>query len=173
MSTERMELREYTIRLAEPSDEAQIQTLFESDPDYFRLVQRAPPGPVEARDLLSELPEGKDHRDKFVYIGFDHNAIMAVVIDLLRDYPSDQTWFVGLIFVAPERRNMGLGTRVIDAICEHVRDQGGQVVRLGVDRGNVRARALYERAGFHFIYERERAYASGFKSIIDVLERAL
>ena len=98
---------------------------------------------------------------------------MAVVIDLLRDYPSDQTWFVGLIFVAPERRNMGLGTRVIDAICEHVRDQGGQVVRLGVDRGNVRARALYERAGFHFIYERERAYASGFKSIIDVLERAL
>jgi len=65
---------------------------------------------------------------------------------------------------------MGLGTRVIDAICEHVKDRGGQAVRLGVDRGNVRARALYERTGFHFIYERERAYASGFKSIIDVLE---
>jgi ribosomal protein S18 acetylase RimI-like enzyme len=168
-----LELCKYTVRLAEPNDEPQIQALFESDPDYFRLVQGAPPGPVEAKDLFNELPEGKDHRDKFIYIGFDRHSALAVVIDLLRNYPNDETWFVGLIFVAPERRDMGLGTRLIDAICEHVKDQGGHAVCLGVDRRNIHARALYERTGFHFIYERERAYASGFKSIIDVLERAL
>jgi diamine N-acetyltransferase len=168
-----VELAEYTIRLMTRDDEAQVQALFESDPDYFRLVQGAPPGPVEAKALLDELPEGKQYPDKFVYTLFDRDGALAVVIDLLRGYPNDEIWYLGLIFVAPMRRDMGLGTRVLDAICTHVKQQGGHAVRLGVDRRNVRARALYDRAGFHFIYERERAYANGFKSIIDVLERAL
>lgn len=168
-----MELREYTIQLMSRDDEAKVQALFESDPDYFRLVRGAPPGPAEAKDLLNELPEGKDYRDKFVYILFDRDGALAVVIDLLRGYPNDETWYLGLIFVAPVRRDRGLGTRVLDAICAHIKQQGGHAVRLGVDRGNVRARALYERSGFRLIYERERAYASGFKSIIDVLERPL
>ena len=168
-----MELPEYTIRLVGPRDEAQVQVLFESDPDYFRLVQGAPPGPAEAKDLLNELPEGKESRDKFVYALFDRDGALGVVIDLLRGYPNDETWYLGLIFIAPVRRDMGLGTRVLDAICAHIKQEGGRAVRLGVDRRNVRARALYERTGFRLIYERERAYANGCESIIDVLERAL
>jgi ribosomal protein S18 acetylase RimI-like enzyme len=78
-----------------------------------------------------------------------------------------------LIFIAPAKRGMGLGTRLLDAICAHIKQQGGRALRLGVVRGNVRARALYERTGFRFIYERESAYPDGFESIIDVLERAL
>jgi ribosomal protein S18 acetylase RimI-like enzyme len=168
-----VELREYTIRLMGPNDEALMQALFESDPDYFRLVQGAPPDPAEAKDLLNELPEGKQYRDKFVYALFDRNGALAVVIDLIRGYPNDETWYLGLIFVAPVRRDMGLGTRVLEAVCTHVKRHGGHAVRLGVDRRNVRARALYERRGFRSINERERAHPNGFKSVIDVLERAL
>src|SRR5262249_39780418 len=128
-----VEVSGYTIRLMGPNDEAQIQALFESDPDYFRLVQGAAPGPAEAKDVLSELPEGKEYRDKFVYALFDRDGVLAVVIDLLRGYPNDETWYLGLIFVAPTRRDMGLGTRVLEAISAHVREQGGRAVRLGVD----------------------------------------
>jgi len=168
-----MELPEYTVRLMGQNDEAQIQALFESDPDYFRLVQGAPPGPAEAKDLLNELPAGKESRDKFVYAFVDRDGVAAALIDLLRSYPDDETWYLGLIFVAPTQRGIRLGTRVLDAICAHVRQQGGRALRLGVDHRNVRARALYERTGFHFIYERVRAYPNGFESIIDVLERTL
>ena len=64
-------------------------------------------------------------------------------------------------------------TGLLDAIFAEIKRQGGRAVRLGVARGNVRARALYDRIGFHFIYERERVYPNGFMATIDVLERPL
>jgi ribosomal protein S18 acetylase RimI-like enzyme len=168
-----VELREYTIRLVGPSDEAQVQELFESDPDYFKIVKGAPARVADAQDLLSDLPEGKEYGDKFVYTIFDRDGGLAAVIDLVRDYPQYDTWFLGLLFVAPARRNMGFGSRLLDAIHVHVKQQGGHAIRLGVVRGNVRARALYDRTGFRFVDECKRTQANGFIVIIDVLERAL
>jgi ribosomal protein S18 acetylase RimI-like enzyme len=66
-----------------------------------------------------------------------------------------------------------LGTRALEAICAHVRQQGGHALRLGVVREHLRARALYDRTGFHFLYERLRSLPNGFKVTIDVLERGL
>jgi uncharacterized protein len=82
-----MELPEYTIRLVEPNDEAEIQSLFESDPEYFEIAQGAPPGPAEAQSLITALPEGKDYGDKFVYTVFDCHGALAAAIDLIRGYP--------------------------------------------------------------------------------------
>src|SRR5260370_33919834 len=45
-------LREYSVRLAEPGDEARLQALLESDPAYFKGIQSAPPGCTEAKDQL-------------------------------------------------------------------------------------------------------------------------
>jgi len=166
-------LGEYSVRLAEPGDEARLQALLVSDPDYFKVIQGAPPRSTEAKHQLSDLPEGKKYDDKFVYVIFDRDDVLAALIDLVRAYPDDETWFLGLLFVAPASRNMGLGTRLLDAIFAEIKQQGGRAIRLGVDRGNVRARALYDRIGFHFIYERERVYPNGFTATIDVLERPL
>ena len=100
-------------------------------------------------------------------------AALAAVIDLVRDYPQKDTWFLGLLFVAPARRNMGFGSRLLDAIYGHVKQRGGHAIRLGVVRGNVRARTLYDRTGFRVVDECKRTQANGFTVIIDVLERAL
>jgi len=168
-----MYLPEYTIRLVEPKDEAKLQSLFQSDPGYFEMVQGAPPGPAEAQSLVTALPEAKDYGDKFVYGVFDSHGALVAAIDLIRDYPEKSVWFLGLLFVAPWRRNIGLGRRILDAICAHVKRQGGRALRLGVVRGNVRARALYERLEFRFVYDRERSQSNGSADKIDVLERTL
>ena len=137
-----MKLPEYTIRLVEPNDEAEIQSLFESDPEYFEIAQGAPPGPAGAQSLITALPEGKDYGDKFVYTVFDCHGALAAAIDLIRGYPQNGFWFLGLLFVAPWTRNIGLGTRILDTICAHVKQQGGHALRLSVVRGNVRARPI-------------------------------
>jgi ribosomal protein S18 acetylase RimI-like enzyme len=166
-------LREYSIRLAAPGDEARIQALLESDPAYFGVTQGAPPSPTEAKDQLSDLPAGKEYRDKLVYAIFDCDETLVALVDLVRGYPDDETWFLGLLFVAPACRNTGLGSRPLDAIFAEIKQQGARAIRLGVVRGNVRARALYDRSGFRFVYERERVYPNGFAAVIDVLERSL
>jgi RimJ/RimL family protein N-acetyltransferase len=156
-----------------PEDEARLQSLFEADPDYFKIAEGAPPGPAAANGLLSDLPQGKEYRDKFDYAVTDRDGALVAVIDLLRGYPEDKIWFLGLLFIAPANRNKGLGTRALEAIFAHVQKQGGSALRLGVVRGNVKARALYDRMGFQFIRESERACANGFTVVIDVLERGL
>jgi RimJ/RimL family protein N-acetyltransferase len=168
-----MELPEYTIHVVEPNDVAEIQSLFESDPDYFEIAEGAPPGSSAAEDLITALPEGKDYSDKFVYTVFDGHGDLAAAIDLIRGYPENGIWFLGLLFVAPWTRNIGLGTRIIEAICAHVKQQGGHAIRLSVVRGNFRARALYERKEFHFIYEGERTHTNAFAVMVDVFERKL
>jgi ribosomal protein S18 acetylase RimI-like enzyme len=168
-----VELREYAVRVVGPDDEEKIRALLESDPDFFVSTQGAPPGPTDALGLLNEMPEGKELRDKFVYSAFNRNGALSVVIDLLRGYPKDDTWYLGLIFVAPANRGLGLGTRTLEAICAHVRQQGGHALRLGVAREHLRARALYDRMGFHFLYERLRSQPNGFEVMKDVLERSL
>jgi RimJ/RimL family protein N-acetyltransferase len=136
-----MEVPGYAIRLVELTDRAKVQSLFESDPGYSEIAHGAAPGPAEAQDLVTGLPEGKDYGDKFVYTIFDNSGDLVAVIDLIRDYPRNGLWFLGLLFVAPCCRNAGLGTSILDAICAHVKQQGGHALRLGVVRGNVRARA--------------------------------
>ena len=168
-----MELRGYAVRSMEPNDEAQVRALLESDPDFFTSAQGTPPGPTDALGLLNEMPEGKELRDKFVYVVFNHDGVLSAVIDLLRGHPKDDIWYLGLIFVGPANRGLGLGTRALEAICAHVRQQGGHALRLGVVREHLRARALYDRTGFHFLYERLRSLPNGFKVMIDVLERGL
>ena len=83
------------------------------------------------------------------------------------------TWFLGFLVVVPDNRNMGLGSHLLEAICAHVKQGGGAAIRLGVVRENLRARALYDRTGFRFLYERERTHANGLTGTIDVLERTL
>jgi GNAT superfamily N-acetyltransferase len=165
-------LPKYSVRLAESGDETRLQALLESDPDYFKLIGAAPRA-TEAEDQLRDLPEGKKYDDKFVYVIFDHDDAPIALIDLVRAYPDAETWFLGLLFVAPESRNMGLGARLLEAIFAEIKQQGGRTLRLGVARANVRARALYDRFGFRFVHEREWVHPSGPTVVIDVLERPL
>lgn len=65
--------------------------------------------------------------------------------------------FLGLIEVAPEMQNRGLGTRVINDVLAQARARG-EAVRLQVLKGNPGARRLYERLGFAIVEEREERY---------------
>ena len=52
------------------------------------------------------------------------------------------------MWVAPERRGCGLGSRLVDGIVEWARAHGAERVCLCVEAGNDTALTLYERCGF-------------------------
>ena len=168
-----MQLAGYTIRKLGVADCAAVQSLFESDPRYFEIVQGAPAAPDEAEILFADLPPGKSQDDKFVYGVFEKEGKIAAILDLVRGYPEPDIWYLGLIFVAPEFRDKRLGSRLIDLLCVYVSGQGGKALRLGVVRTNTRARALYDRLGFRFVVERERAVSPEFPVMVEVMERPL
>ncbi|VAW23323.1 hypothetical protein MNBD_ALPHA11-2358, partial [hydrothermal vent metagenome] len=69
---------------------------------------------------------------------------------LEREIESDVLLMDG-IAVTPDQRGNGIGSKLLDAIADHARQNGYKIVRLDVIDNNPRARALYERKGFELI----------------------
>ncbi|MEY4698154.1 MAG: hypothetical protein RIT14_2582 [Pseudomonadota bacterium] len=60
----------------------------------------------------------------------------------------DARFLIDGICVAPSAQGQGIGRALIEAVCAEGRLRGFGAVRLDVADSNLRARALYERAGF-------------------------
>ncbi len=126
----------------------ELQAFYESCRDYVELVTGAPPGPDEANALLSALPRGKGHEDKFVIGLFDAPGHMVGVLDVIRDYPAAGEWYLGLLMFAPSWRSRGLGERVYRRLEEWVAASGGKALHLIVQEGNPGALRFWQRVGF-------------------------
>ena len=166
-----MRLEGYVIRAAASADESPVQALLETDPGYFEIVQGAPPGPAEFQSLMTELAPGKTYDDKFVYCVHGADEKIVAVIDLIRDYPEDGIWFIGLLFVGRMERGQGLGSRLVEAIRTHIAGQGGHAARIAVAEENRIAMAFWKKAGFRTLYSAKRERAHLTPLALHVMER--
>ena len=63
-------------------------------------------------------------------------------------------WYQGRValldelYVAPDRRNNGIGSALLAAVEAETRSRGGEVVEINVDGDDVDARRFYERYGY-------------------------
>jgi ribosomal protein S18 acetylase RimI-like enzyme len=123
------------------------------------------------QSLITELAPGKEYSDKFVYCLLGANERIAAIIDMIRNYPENGIWFVGLLFVGRSHRRQGLGSRLAETICTHIAEEGGHAARVAVALDNQSAMAFWTRAGFEKLYdtERERGHLPPLR--LSVMER--
>src|SRR5690349_16168447 len=93
------------------SDVTRLQKLSEDSKEYIKLIEGRAPRLNDAENLLKALPEGKSIKDKFVLGIYDRDALIGV-IDLIKDYPEEKIWFIGLLLLSPEYRGKGLGSKI-------------------------------------------------------------
>jgi GNAT superfamily N-acetyltransferase len=72
----------------------------------------------------------------------------GMLLRTLSDESDPEMFLLDGLCVADGARGQGVGTALVNAICDEARRRGYHAVRLDVIEGNDRARALYERAGF-------------------------
>ena len=158
----------HVVRRVGAEDIPRVQALFALDPHYWEQVEAQPLRPDEAALLLDERPPGISLAQKQAFLVDD-----IALLDMSEGYPEPTTWFLGLIFLAPSVRGRGLGTRLLEALCDHVRANGGRALRLAVAQQHPEARRLYDRLGFQYVVTRTRTTYIGAKVELDVMERAL
>ena len=125
----------------------ELQVLLERAADFELLVTGTPPGPHAAEDLLIEVPDGHPMRDKLV-IGVWTERGLTAAVDVLRHFPEEHAWYLGLLLVAPDSRGDGLGAQIVAGIVEWVRRNGGHSIRLVVQDQNPRAASFWEAQDF-------------------------
>jgi ribosomal protein S18 acetylase RimI-like enzyme len=139
--------------------------------DFVRLVEGRDPTSDDSRAMLHNRPERVAEKDKFVFGLFENDELNGV-IELLRDYPSAGTWYLGTLLLAPECRRMGVGASSYEALAVWIAQSGGNAVRLIVQRDNPAALRFWSRYGFRVVRTLEQ-HTSQRTHTVDELEHIL
>lgn len=134
------------IELAE-ADVQEVADLYGRCADYFLLQDGVPPTLADASALFTEVPPEKDAGDQTV-LGWRAREGLVAVAQILRDFPSDGTWFLGLMIVDASRRGRGLGRSIYAAVEHWAAARGATEMRVAVLEGNGAGERFWRSLGF-------------------------
>jgi RimJ/RimL family protein N-acetyltransferase len=132
-----------------------------------------PPGPSMAQDLAHALPPSKGYEDKFLLGIFARPEELSGVLDVIRDYPTQGEWWLGVLMLEPARRGQGLGEGVCRAVEQWAKEAGARSLRLVVSAQNRRAHQFWQRLGFEELERRIRKLSDGQESVGIIMGHAL
>jgi GNAT superfamily N-acetyltransferase len=163
----------FTTRLLTPDDTPVLQRLLEECADYTRIVDGTSVSPAAAQELFASLPPGKSFSDKLVAGIFNPAGEMEGVLDAVAHYPEENTWWIGLLLLAPAVRNHAVGRKIVEAFVQQARSRGGRAVMLGVVEENRRAYAFWSQNGFELAKTTEpRTFGNKSQAVL-VMQRKI
>jgi ribosomal protein S18 acetylase RimI-like enzyme len=80
---------------------------------------------------------------------------MVGVLEGMRHYPEEATWWIGLLLLSPQVRGSGLGRKVVEGFSEYVRSEHGTSIMLGVVEENRATFLFWQRLGFKLVRRSE------------------
>lgn len=136
----------YLVRRLSEKDIDSIVKLCHSNPMFYRYCPPMVSKESIAKDMVA-LPPRTQSKDKY-YLGiFDKEKLIAV-LDLILNYPNQDTAFIGFFMVLAECQNVGLGTRLITDIADCLSKSGYRYIRLGYVKGNPQSKTFWLKNGF-------------------------
>jgi len=162
------------VRLALPTDVVRLQHLLERCSDYYELHEGWPT-PTDAGEYeLTAAVAGRAHEDLFVFAVQDGGGALHAMIQLLRNYPQQDVWWIGLLVVAPEMRGRGIGSLLLRHASETAAAHGATSIRLAVSVHNPRGASFWAAAEFHSVGEPQIARArSGHLDTVQIMSSLL
>lgn len=142
---------DYTVSRLTVQDADALQRLFETCGDFFELTNGMPPIPTAARDEFSDVPDGKSPQDIHAFGLVAHRSILVGVIIAVQHYPDAETWWIGLMLLAPEHRGQGIGAKFYRAFEQWLAEHGVVHVSLCAIAPNHTGRQFWQQMGFEVI----------------------
>ncbi len=96
---------------------------------------------------LKALPPNTTYDDKY-YLGFFLDDTLIAIMDLIFNYPDQQTAFIGLFMVAKNMQNKGIGSKIIQEASAFIKQAGYAHIRLGYVKTNHQSKAFWQKNAF-------------------------
>ena len=163
----------YSLERLEPKDAERLQKLYEKCADFAYLVEGQPSSSTAARDEFFAVPEGKSLSDKFMFGLVDSQQEIIGLVESIRGYPDERTWWVGLIILAPEYRRKRLLNLLMRSFESWVAQQDICYIMASVVEANVKVLRLWKQMGFEVIRRTEpKQFGQKFHSLY-IIRRAV
>ncbi|MFA9465002.1 MAG: GNAT family N-acetyltransferase [Velocimicrobium sp.] len=102
---------------------------------------------------MEVLPPEKSKSDKY-YLGYFENDVLIAVLDLITGYPNKSTAYIGLFMVDIKVQGKGIGTKIIEELCDYLKNTGYKRVELAWVKGNPQSEKFWIKNNFNIIGER-------------------
>ena len=103
-------------------------------------------------DDISGLPPGKGFEDKY-YVGFFSENQLIAVMDLIDGYPQPDIAFIGFFMTGIQVQGQGVGSDMIEEICDYLTTLHFHSVQLAWVKGNPQAENFWIKNQFQPIRE--------------------
>jgi ribosomal protein S18 acetylase RimI-like enzyme len=154
----------YVARLNRDDHARDLQSLYDRCPDYVQLAFGEP-----ARASAAE--EDFAFQRNIVFGIYSRDAEMIGALELMRDYPKADEWWIGLLLLDPRARGAGLGERICRTTFDWIAGEGGRAVWLGVLKPNERAQKFWRNLGFVDVEWQPYVSANGHESMVLLMKR--
>ena len=138
--------KKYEVRILDRNDVDLIYAMSCENKIYY---QYHPPFVTKESIVedMKALPPNKGYDDKY-YIGFFEKDSLSANMDLILGYPTDEIAFIGLFMTNVHHQNKGVGSNIINDVCNYLKQLGYKKVRIGVDKENPQSNSFWKRIGF-------------------------
>lgn len=102
---------------------------------------------------MEALPAGKTKEDKY-FLGYYKNGNLIAILDLIIGYPNISTAYIGFFMTDICVQGKGVGTEIIDNLCDYLKMAGFQRVELAWVKGNAQSEKFWIKNHFLPIGER-------------------
>lgn len=145
----------YYTNLLKPQNAKILQTLYDQCIEFALLSDGRPPSVTAAREEFDALPYGKTSEDKYLFGLFDSLDELIGMIESLRHYPDNQTWWLGLMMLSPQYRGQKIGSQFYQGFENWVSAQEIKQVSLSVIEANEAGLKFWKSLGFKVIEKRK------------------
>ena len=141
--------KKYEVRILDRNDVDLIYAMSCENKIYY---QYHPPFVTKESIVedMKALPPNKGYDDKY-YIGFFEKDSLSANMDLILGYPTDEMAFIGLFMTNVHHQNKGVGSNIINDVCNYLKQLGYKKVRIGVDKENPQSNSFWKKNGFYII----------------------
>lgn len=154
-------------------DTQALQNLCEACSDYYKLCEGHDVLPNAGEKLFYDAPEGKSLDEKMtlgIYSTNEDYHELVGVIDMLKDYPEQNAWFVGLFMIKPSERSNKLGEKIFREYVPWVEKNKVEKITIGVLEENERAFKFWRRIGFEVVKRIDNYEIGNKTTTVNVME---
>lgn len=138
--------KKYQVRQLKESDIEVIYDLCKENELYYK---HCPPFVTKEsiREDLFKLPPNKTLDDKF-FLGFFDNEELLCVIDLIVNYPKENTAFLGFFMLEKKYQGKGIASGIFQELSTFLKSNHFNAIRLGYVKGNQQSEFFWKKNGF-------------------------